>query len=631
MKILVFFAFACAVIGLVSCDQNADSARFARLPSRIHGLKTMYLIKEGEFRIGDPDSRFEDEKPAKDLSVSRFYMDETPITYADFRQYVESGGMKPAYWNDSTYHRANQPVTGISWHQAADFCNWRSRTEGLRAAYKITSDLDSWGYPIWEIDSLSNGYRLPTEAEFEYAARGGLEQKQFPWGDEFMDHLANYDTEKGQMSGNWWRLTGVKAQKANQFGLYGMSGNIWHWCQDWYDPKFYEKMPSQDPINTQNGRCKSLRGGGWGSISSDYLRNAKRNFSAPGNYNFDIGFRCVRSVYEPFTDTLLARQHVKVGENLIYPNLFENRKGLALDPRNDEFTRRLAHYLNDYFPHSIYFQQKVDEQLILTPYQLAQLIVEVCDNHQIHPLFLTSIMVAESGMGTCSFPRWFNNPMAYRWQNRLMPRGLPTYEDKPNVQNRKFKTLRDGFDAFCLGIRKKVYYDASVNDLYAFHKVYVGYESYEWLNAISRVYRDVLQMRMDANFPAKDLGKWVYLDWKTSGMSEEKESKKKIEKKPIQPQNEPQPKKTIKPQILENRPPVPVTGRYYLIYGSYGSLSDAQIAVSQLQKQGLDTAKVLPFGNRFRISIADAATANEAQAQLKRLADTYKNVWIWAK
>jgi hypothetical protein len=158
---------------------------------------------------------------------------------------------------------------------------------------------------------------------------------------------------------------------------------------------------------------------------------------------------------------------------------------------------------------------KVDEQQVLTPYQLADILVESCKKNNINPLFLTAIMISESGFGTVSFPRWYNSPMAFHWQNKLMVNGLPVYESMPGKRNRKYKTLNDGFNAFCKGIRRELYYKAAKKNLDAFHLIYVGYRADEWMNTLARVYRDVAGVRFEATVPATDAGKYIYADWST--------------------------------------------------------------------------------------------------------------------
>jgi len=414
-------------------------------------------------------------------------MDETPVTYEDFEKYIEAGGTKSRYWEYETYNQPENPVTGIDWYHAVDYCNWRNAIEGISF----------------------NGYRLPTEAEFEYAARGGLEGKDFPWGDEFNPSLANFDDERGIMKGDWWRLAKVKDTPPNNYGIYGMSGNVWQWTNDWYGENYYEETLKDNPSGPKTGRMKVLRGGSWGSISSDYLRTAKRSYTTPSNYNYDIGFRCVRTIKG------IILENPKINEKTQYQ--FYQYKAISEnepleDVYGEEFLSRLSQFIADNYPNSIYFQTKIDGQDIITPKQMAQLIVDITKEYNINPLFLTGIMVAESGFGTVSFPRWYNNPMAYHWQNALMKNGLPTYEPTSS-RNRKYINLETGFREFARGIRRDVYINTARKDLNAFHLLYVGYRADEWMYTLARVYNDVLGIRLEPHFPPKNVGQYIFADW----------------------------------------------------------------------------------------------------------------------
>jgi len=460
------------------------------LPKFIYSVKKMILIPGGTFSMGDKNSDFFDERPIHFVTIDSFYMDETPITYEDFKKYVEAGGKNSKYWEYETYNQPENPVTGIDWYHAVDYCNWRNATEG------IPSEV---------------GYRLPTEAEFEYAARGGLEGKNFPWGDEFNSSLANFDDEKGIMNGDWWRLAKVKDTPPNNYGLYGMSGNVWQWTNDWYDPSYYEKSPKNNPNGSETGKTKVLRGGSWGSISPDYLRTAKRSYTTPSNYNYDIGFCCVR----PATRTILEKPKINLEtpyQFYQYPTISEDKSRFIEDVYGEEFLNRLSQFIAENYPNSIYFQTKIDEQEIITPKQIAQLIVDTTKEYNINPLFLTGIMVAESGLGTVSFPRWYNNPMAYHWQNALMKNGLPTYEANPS-RNRKYKNLELGFREFAKGIERDIYVNAAKKDLDAFHLLYVGYRADEWMYTIARVYSDVSGIKLEPHSPVKNIGEYIYTDW----------------------------------------------------------------------------------------------------------------------
>jgi hypothetical protein len=444
-------------------------------PPTLHALKTMKLVAG---------------------NGSSFYMDETPVTYADLYTYVNAGGQKNAYWSYTSYNIPVQPVTGITWYYAVDYCNWRSHCENLTPVYNKTDSLDKWGYPIYSTDLNANGYRLPTAAEFEFAATAG-KPINYPWGNEFHDSLANYDTDRGHQSTEWWRLAPVKSQYCNIFGLYNMCGNNWHWCTDWKG-------------NSTN--VKNLKGGSWGTVSSELLYSNYASWTSPGNYNYDIGFRCVRSS-EHVVDSV-----IKIDTNVthsFYKTLYSSPIQPLTQFYDTVFKQRLAQFLGDNYPESIYFKMKVDEQQVLTPYQLADILVESCKKNNINPLFLTAIMISESGFGTVSFPRWYNSPMAFHWQNKLMVNGLPVYESMPGKRNRKYKTLNDGFNAFCKGIRRELYYKAAKKNLDAFHLIYVGYRADEWMNTLARVYRDVAGVRFEATVPATDAGKYIYADWST--------------------------------------------------------------------------------------------------------------------
>ena len=483
------------------CNQSTDSL------SRIFdGLKKMVLIPSGRFLMGD-SSGTPSEQPVHQVEINGFYMDETPVTYADFQKYVADGGEETRYWDYSSYNIPNQPISGISWYHAVSYCNWRSVSEGYSPSYVRTGNVDKWGLEEWQLDSTSSGYRLPTEAEWEYAARGGLEQKDFPWGNEFEDSWANYDTDNGRTKGVWWRLATVESQKKNGYGLYGMAGNIWEWCNDWYDESIYQTSDNCNPSGPSMGASKVTRGGGWGSPSPDYLKVFKRSYATPSNYNYSIGFRCILPAFSKptFATTLADFDFYK------YPNKPTQGADIgSIDFFGEGFTNKLGEYLKDNFPQSLYFLQEVDGQSKITPQELAQLIVEESKLAKINPLFVTSIMISESGFATVSFPRWWNNPMAYHWQNKLMPKGLPSYTaDKSH--NRKYKDLRAAIQNYSR-IRRSIYFERAKKDLYSFHMLYVGYEAEEWMYTVGKIFREVVNVEISPRTPATDVGRFIYAD-----------------------------------------------------------------------------------------------------------------------
>lgn len=517
LKFVPFFLVACLAcnskppadaspqtVETLPCLINTDT-----LPKFVDGHKRMVLIPSGKFLMGS-EKGTESEQPVRKLEISGFYMDETPVTYADFQAYVNDGGTVTRYWAYESYNIPEQPISGISWYHAINYCNWRSVKEGFQPSYVPTGEKDKWGLDGWKLDSVANGYRLPTEAEWEYAARGGLEQNDFPWGNDFDDSWANYDTEKGQMMGTWWRLALVKTQKPNAYGLYGMAGNVWEWCNDWYGVDAYQREENCNPAGPLTGTANVVRGGGWGSPSPDYLKVHNRSFAAPSNYNYSIGFRCVRPA---FSKPSRAATQVSDFAFYQYPTSPEQPVAIeAVDFFSEAFTEKLGDYLADNFPECLYFQQDVDGQQKITPHALARLIVEESKLAKINPLFVTSIMISESGFATVSFPRWFNNPMAYHWQNKLMEKGLPTY-DADKAHNRKYKDLRAAIQNYSK-IRRDIYFERAAKDLYSFHLLYVGYEAEEWMYTIGKVFREVANVHISPTEPSADVGRFIYTDWK---------------------------------------------------------------------------------------------------------------------
>lgn len=445
-----------------------------------------------------------------DSSFHSYYMDETPVTYEDFKIYVRAGGTKTAYWYYESYNIDEQPVTGISWFHAVDYCNWRSKCEGLKPVYFVTDTLDEYGYPVYRKDSLANGYRLPGREEFFIAGRAKEnmnytiinESIHYPWGNTFFDssltdYRSNIDIDSGMKSTQWWRLAPVKSQYKNAFGLYNVCGNNWHWCDD------------------GNSKTKNIIGASWGTIDPRKASLYYNSHCIPGNYNYDIGFRCVKNISE-VTDSILKFDTTIQYE--FYKPLSSQIKNEITDFYGQDFNNQLAKFIGDSYPECINFQMKVDQQEILNPESMAELIIKVCKRNNINPLFLTTIMISESGFGSVSFPRWYNNPMAFHWQNKLMANGEPVYESLPGKKNRKYKTLEDGFEAFCKGIRRDLYYKAAKKNLDAFHLIYVGYRADEWMNTMTRIYRDIAGVRFEPKFPEGDAGKFIYTDWETIKM-----------------------------------------------------------------------------------------------------------------
>jgi hypothetical protein len=294
-----------------------------------------------------------------------------------------------------------------------------------------------------------------------------------------------------------------------------MSGNQWQWCDDWFDAEEYSKNSKpHNPKGAKRGTVKSLRGGSWGSNADIFLTVYKRSYSSAGNYNFDIGFRCVRPIKEILQDSIIVLKKPKEITHKFYlDNEYHQTKIFKGSIYGEEFIALLGKYIADSYPNCLYFHQKVDKQPIITPREMAELIVSVTKEYQIHPLILTGIFASESGFGSCSVPRWYNNPLAYHWQNKLIISGEPEYNAEIGIKNEKFATLRDNFHAFCKGIRKRFYVIPARQNLAAFHKLYVGYDAHSWMLPLSRLYRDLLGIELNSNTPQINVGKLIYLDW----------------------------------------------------------------------------------------------------------------------
>ncbi len=242
----------------------------------------MVLIPAGEFLMGsDDDEASDNENPVHPVYVDAFYMDKYLVTNAQYKVFVDANpqwrkdlipdayhnGSYLDYWNGGSYPdgKGNHPVTYVSWYAAMAYARWA-------------------------------GKRLPTEAEWEKAARGGFVGMKYPWGNTIDENLANYDWNIGD-------TTPVDRYMPNRYGLYDMSGNVWEWCFDAYDGNFYANPPRRNPVaggqvgndfTSVKSNCV-LRGGSWGSHAR-LLRVAGRFRSSPTLAGADCGFRCARAV-----------------------------------------------------------------------------------------------------------------------------------------------------------------------------------------------------------------------------------------------------------------------------------------------------------------------------------------------
>ena len=248
----------------------------------------MVLIPAGKFQMGSIDADADgDEKPVHIVSVDAFYMDTHEVTNAAYKAFVDANppwqkdridgrfhdGDYLSDWDGNNYPagKANHPVTYVSWYAAMAYSAWAEK-------------------------------RLPTEAEWEYAARGGLESQKYPWGDTISPENANYYPHVGE-------ATAVGRYAANDYGLFDMAGNVWEWCLDEWKFDFYAVSPDRNPLSgaltlqliqeqenfASVKSARVLRSGSWNSKAHG-VRVANREFYEPMLTSSVFGFRCVRDV-----------------------------------------------------------------------------------------------------------------------------------------------------------------------------------------------------------------------------------------------------------------------------------------------------------------------------------------------
>jgi len=222
----------------------------------------MVLIPAGSFTMGT--NLLASEWPPHKVYVDGFYMDKYEVTNGDYYKFLEAKDYYlPLFWNSVAYHSGlrfkNRPVIGVSWYGACEYCKWK-------------------------------GKRLPSEAEWEKAARGGLKGKKYPWGNVPDMIFANFASAKGSKV--------VGSYKPNGSGLYDMAGNVWEYCQDYYQMYYYRSLKkgkeTKNPKGPDEGTYRVVRGGSW-YFGYHQTRVGYRGWFTPAEGSFDVGFRCVRS------------------------------------------------------------------------------------------------------------------------------------------------------------------------------------------------------------------------------------------------------------------------------------------------------------------------------------------------
>jgi sulfatase modifying factor 1 len=238
----------------------------------------MILIEGGDFYMGNDYSANTDERPEHKITMTSFFMSKFEVTVEDYAKFTRVTGHK------APEGEPNAPINNITWEDAIMYCNWLSRASGLDKCYELKRDSNR--FTVTYIPG-SNGYRLPTEAEWEYAARGGIKSKSYAYsGSHDLDEVAWYISNAGNTSHE------VGQKKPNELGLYDMTGNAMEWCYDWYVPDFYENSGNDNPTGPETG--KVCRGGNF-MCQPDVLRITRRFNLEPGAKEGLAGIRLVKN------------------------------------------------------------------------------------------------------------------------------------------------------------------------------------------------------------------------------------------------------------------------------------------------------------------------------------------------
>jgi sulfatase modifying factor 1 len=285
----------------------------------LSSLDTMVLLPGGEFMMGTDDQegfQSDGEGPVRAVTINPFYIDPYAVTNAQFAEFVRSTGYiteAQSFGWSFVFHLFVSAETAAKVQHVVQQTPWWWNVEGADWAHpegpdsSIEERLDHPAIHISWNDAVAYcqwvGKRLPTEAEWEYAARGGLVQKRYPWGDLLKpgsEHLCNIwqgkFPDKNNCSDGYAGTAPVHAYQPNGYGLYNVSGNVWEWCEDWFSPDWHmnAKAPRTNPKGPQQGTRRVMRGGSYLCHKSycNRYRVAARSSNTPDSSSGNMGFRC---------------------------------------------------------------------------------------------------------------------------------------------------------------------------------------------------------------------------------------------------------------------------------------------------------------------------------------------------
>ncbi|MBN1211000.1 MAG: formylglycine-generating enzyme family protein [candidate division Zixibacteria bacterium] len=297
-------------------------------PDNNNADSKMVLVDGGTFRMGNIFSEGdEDELPVHEVMLDAFYISKYEVTVGEFREFVKATGYKTtaetegganifdgvkmvhdssACWRNVNFKQSdNHPVIFVSWYDAVAYCNWLSTKEGLIPCYSGVGDRVTCNFE-------AKGYRLPTEAEYEFAARCRGKEYKYAWGNgepyindikaaNIRDEAALREWGPEVVKTYWYDYddeyvftSPVGMYAPNEQGVFDMSGNVYEWCWDWYNENYYRDSPSKNPRGPESGELRCCRDVGYGCLP-EKDRSANRGKGKPGDRFDNVGFRLVRS------------------------------------------------------------------------------------------------------------------------------------------------------------------------------------------------------------------------------------------------------------------------------------------------------------------------------------------------
>jgi formylglycine-generating enzyme required for sulfatase activity len=313
--------------GCGSVSRSPDALRPIQPAERIVAASAddprqgMIFLEGGSFLMGTDDNEGfpkDGEGPVREITVSPFYIDPCTVTNREFQRFVEATGYRTEAeqfgWS-FVFHLFVSPQTAASVTSVVQNSPWWWNVSGADWSHPEGPDSDiqdRMDHPVIHIswnDAMAYcrwaGKRLPTEAEWEYAARGGLVQKRYPWGDLLKpdgEHRCNIwqgkFPDKNNASDGYAGTAPARSFEPNNYGLYNVSGNVWEWCADWFSPTFHINGPRINPVGPPTGQARVTRGGSYLCHKSycNRYRVAARTSNTPDSSTGNIGFRCAADI-----------------------------------------------------------------------------------------------------------------------------------------------------------------------------------------------------------------------------------------------------------------------------------------------------------------------------------------------